>query len=117
MKTRIATGILYLLTSTAGAAATADISAQDLGTAWPLMIASGTLACRSDFSAPMTQLLTITDQAGNTYPLNGAASSRARQRGWFALESIWKANPAIPGTKIPITPLIQRAQALCDPKG
>lgn len=90
-----------------------SVSEADLGAAWPLVVKSGTLACEILPEAPQLEMVTFTDPSGNTFALNGIAASRASKRGWFPVDSIWKNNPAIPGTKIPISSLIKRGAALC----
>lgn len=107
--------LLLLVFSTAPAigASNAPITAADFGAQWPFMFERGVLGCQPDSRAPNLLLITFTDPSGNTYAINGAASSRATKRGWLNVQAIWKENPGIPGTKISITPIIQRGSALC----
>lgn len=113
MKARTYILLLAYASLPAHAASSAAVTAAEFGANWPFIVDRGTVACHPEPGLPNVQLVTFTDPAGNTYAVNGAASSRASKRGWFNVQSIWKANPAIPGTKIPITPIIQRGTALC----
>lgn len=115
MKRPTALVLFAISTTQAFAAPGVFITSAEFGSQWPFMIDKGTLFCQTDSGAINVQLITFKDPAGNTYAVNGAASSRASKRGWFNVQSIWKANPAIPGTKIPITPIIQRGAVLCSP--
>ncbi len=99
-----------------GGRAVQTVSADEYGEAWPLTVQSGELRCvLPDPARPGIQALVIVVE-GRAYQLNGTASSWAGKMGWFDLGSIWRDNRAIAGTKIPISPLIQRAQSLCDAK-
>ena len=72
---------------------------------WPLTVDSGTLTCRAN--------MVTFSSGGKTYALNGIARSHARRSGWSEIRPIWRDNPAIPGTKINIGPLISRGLELC----
>lgn len=90
-----------------------NVKSSDFGNTWPLTVPSGTLRCILPLpSSQQTQVL-LFESAGKTYTLNGTASSLAAKYGWQDVRSIWRDNPSIPGTKVPISPLIQRASALC----
>ena len=47
---------------------------------------------------------------GKAYALNGKASGSKKYRDLF---EIWKENPEIPGTKIPVGDIISRGLKLC----
>lgn len=77
---------------------------------WPLTIDGGVLSCMpQSFDAVF-----LTDDSGRMWPLNGSAMSHGSR--WGAeptLDPIWRANPALPGTRISISPLADRARSLC----
>lgn len=90
------------------------VFAEEFGPAWPLTFETGELRCVSPVPgrADLHALLFV--NSGQVYALNGIASSHAGARGWKDIATIWRSNPAIEGTKVPITPLIERATRLCD---
>jgi hypothetical protein len=96
-----------VLSLAAGPAALANGSARvtraHFGKAWPLTVASGVVRCSG-------QAVTFT-AAGRTYALNGVAEMQ--HPGWPQIERIWRKNPAIPGTRIDIGPIIERGLKLC----
>ena len=57
--------------------------------------------------------LLITTNGELVYAINGTANAHAKAYGWQDIKSIWRDNHAIPGTKIPLTKLIERGHALC----
>ncbi|ADV01286.1 DUF2511 domain-containing protein [Alicycliphilus denitrificans] len=89
------------------------VTRAEFASAWPLTVERGTLRCM--YPVPtMPQLhahLVVVD--GVFYALNGVAHSHAAKMGWRPIDAIWRDNQAIPGTKVPITPLVQRAAQLC----
>ncbi|MDW0360800.1 DUF2511 domain-containing protein [Halomonas venusta] len=82
---------------------TGEISREEYGEAWPFTVDSGRLEC---WRGPSAVFIT----SGKVYQLNGMA----RQMGHAPLEPIWRDNPDIPGTKVNIGPMIERALRLCD---
>ncbi len=87
----------------------ADITESEYGQKWPLTVAGGTLNC-----IPIGNLGIVTFTSnGKTYAVNGTAMSRARQNGWREIDEIWKDNPSIPGTKINISPVLDKGLSLC----
>lgn len=90
------------------------VSASEFGDAWPLTVHSGDLRCVLPVagSADLHGLLFV--NSGQAYALNGIARSHAPRMGWKELASIWRDSSTIVGTKVPITPLIERAEALCN---
>lgn len=94
-------------------AASSTVSQNDMGAAWPLTVKSGVLACQPLDSGGRVQLVTFTAADGKTYAVNGTAKGHAKSRGWLEIRPIWKDDPAIPGLKISIGPLIDRGLALC----
>lgn len=77
---------------------------------WPLTVEQGTLACYRGKAIILTT-------GPHTYAVNGTAQDMGRGLGysWQRINPIWRDNPEIPGTKIPITALIQAGQKLCKP--
>lgn len=90
-----------------------EVTRAEFGGAWPLTVERGTLRCM--YPEPgMSQVrayLVVVD--GEFYALNGVARAHAAKMGWRSIDSIWRDNLAIPGTKVPVTPLAQRAAKLC----
>ena len=73
---------------------------------WPLTVPTAMLPC-----APGPAAIVETPD-GQRFQLNGVASQpryNAQQ-----LEEIWLTNPEIPGTRINIGPMLDRAVMLCD---
>lgn len=90
-----------------------DVSSDEFGGAWPLTVPRGTLRCM--YPAPDRPQLTahLIVVEGVFYALNGTAQSHADRMGWRRVESIWRESQAIPGTRVPLTPLRERAAKLC----
>lgn len=77
---------------------------------WPLTVDQGTLACYRGKAIIFT--------AGpHTYALTGAAHAMGQGLGytWQRINPIWRDSPDIPGTKVPVTALINAGQKLCKP--
>ena len=77
------------------------VTADEYGDKWPLTVSEARVNL-------LRGSVAILRAGGRTYALNGTAQSRGYQR----IDPIWRDNPAIPGTKISISPLIQRALSL-----
>ena len=90
-----------------------EVKAADFGARWPLTINSGTLRCNYPVPGNHSATALTISAGGKTYALNGTARGHAAKNGWLEINPIWRDNPGIPGTKIPITPLIERASQLC----
>ncbi|MFE7316422.1 DUF2511 domain-containing protein [Streptomyces sp. NPDC057555] len=76
-----------------------EVSAAEV-TPWPLTVDKGALQCHDG---------AVTVTAGGTeYALNGTAKAK-----YADLGPVWKDNPKIPGTKVPVTALLERGQKLC----
>lgn len=89
------------------------VTRDEFGGTWPLKVDRGTLRCMyPDHDRPQLHALLIVVD-GVFYALNGIAKTHASRMGWQQIESIWLDNGAIPGTKVPITPLADRAAKLC----
>jgi hypothetical protein len=100
-----------LLASTAIQAAELKISKESFGESWPLLVDGGTLSCVVDAGSGV-EMVTFIHPTG-TYALNGSANSRAKQRGWFPVNTVWRPNPAVPGTRMDISVLIKPGLKLC----
>lgn len=89
------------------------VTRDEFAAAWPLTVERGTLRCM--YPVPthprLHAHLVVVD--GVFYALNGTAQSHAARMGWRPVDAIWRDSPTIPGTKVPITPLAQRAAQLC----
>lgn len=80
----------------------------DIGQSWPLTVDSVEVEC-------VGTAVVATDVAtGHRYAVNGVARSRADQLRLEQINSIWKDNPQLPGTKINIGPVLGRGLELCD---
>ena len=79
------------------------------GKKWPLKVPQGIVACR-DKPGTSVQNLTFFDPDGKEWALNGTASSS----GYPKIDPIWRADPDLPGAKVDIGPLIDRAFKVCD---
>jgi len=109
---RLICGFLGLSLLFAGGVEAQDISRsvkitrQGLGSEWPFTVSEGTLGCIKYGS-----VTAVTFSTGNKkYGVNGIAQSRLKLP---APQPIWKDNPAIPGTKIPIGTVLDKGLQLC----
>jgi hypothetical protein len=73
---------------------------------WPFTVPQGTLAC-TNLRGLQSQTLSFN---GITYALNEVAKSGGL---YPAIDSIWRANPDIPGSRINISEVIDYARILC----
>ena len=79
-----------------------EISRSEFGDRWPFTVRQGRLKC---------------DHEAVTFTANGiryAVNGKAKSRKFDPIESVWKHNPSIPGTRISIGPIIQAGLKLCD---
>lgn len=89
------------------------VSRAEFGAAWPLTVDGGTLRCKfPDPDRPQLHALLI-EVGADTYALNGVASTHAARNGWRDVKEVWRDNPHLPGTKVPVSPLLERAEVLC----
>ena len=79
------------------------ITKKAYGKSWPFTVTSGVLECRRAHDI-------ILANKRKVYALNGNASGSKKYRGLF---KIWKENPEIPGTRIPVGDIISRGLKLC----
>lgn len=97
----VAIGLLPVL----ALAASTPVSRETMKDEWPLTVSGGVLSCERGavtFSAN-----------GITYAVNGTAMTHGKYLGWRDIREVWKDNPAIPGTKINIGPMIEKGLLLC----
>ncbi|MES6236249.1 DUF2511 domain-containing protein, partial [Cutibacterium acnes] len=52
-------------------------------------------------------------ETGVMYPVNGAASSKARQLGLEPLATVWRDDPDNPGAKVSVSRVIEQGLTLC----
>lgn len=74
---------------------------------WPLTVPAGEVEC--------TNNLVTFHAGGKTYAVNGSAKgyAKAKNLAWRDVREIWRDDPGVPGTKVVITPIIDRGLALC----
>ena len=73
-----------------------------LGDAWPLSLDSVRVDCVDASSA-------VAYDGATTYALNATA----RSRGHADIEPVWRPDPKVPGLRVDISPLTDRALAPC----
>lgn len=101
-----AMAVLSACTSARAFADGVEITRALMGEQWPLTVHSGALACDAGV---------VSFRAGGvTFAVNGSAKTYGKRLGWRDIREIWRDNPAIPGTKMDLAPLIQRGLAHCD---
>ena len=83
-----------------------EISETEYGSKWPFTVSKGTLECRG-----IKEVVFVNE--GKAYAINGKASSKVKRGIYRSLFEIWKPNPDIPGTKIPVTDVLQQGLRLC----
>ena len=98
--------VLSGLVLVAGCGGSADAeSGQEVSGAevnpWPLTVDKGTLQCHDGGAVTITA-------GGTEYALNGTAKAKYQD-----LRPVWKDSPTIPGSKVPVTKLLERGQKLC----
>lgn len=111
MKNLLASILMFSATIAHAAPPTsAKVTSAEMASDWPLTVDTGELACERGTFIKFTA-------GGKTYAVNGSAKdfSRSKGLGWRDVREIWRDNPEIPGTKIPISALIAKGQKLCQP--
>ena len=81
------------------------VSKAALRKAWPFTVSSGTIGCDDAGGVTFTP-----DADGAIYAVNGTAIGEHK---YHKIEAIWKKNRAIPGTRIDISPIIDKGLKLC----
>ena len=84
------------------------ISAEDYGKAWPFTVEEMHLMCLQGRAVVVSDV-----ETGVMYPVNGAASSKARQLGLEPLATVWRDDPDNPGAKISVSRVIEQGLTLC----
>lgn len=98
-----------LLAATAAAAANIElVSADDYGQDWPFTLEEVHLLCMDG-----NAVVASDPENGRMYPLNGAANAKAGRLALEPLTPIWREDPALPGTKLSVAPIIERGLVLC----
>lgn len=98
-----------LLAATAMAAANIElVSAGDYGQDWPLTLDEVHLMCLDGDAVVASD-----PESGRMYPLNGTANAKAARLALEPLAPIWRDDPAAPGAKLSVGPLIERGLTLC----
>lgn len=78
---------------------------------WPFTVDAGNIGCVTIDVGPV---LVFADANGTVWPLNGLAIAHGPQvGGQRSLNPIWRHNPQIPGTRIPLGPIMDAARSLC----
>lgn len=104
----LALALASLLSCTVLAAGPQLISASDYGDAWPFTVEEMHLSC-----LPGRAVVVMDVESGAMYAVNSHANAKARALALEPLEKIWRENPAIPGTKVSIGPVIEQGLQLC----
>lgn len=97
---------LALLALVACREETPALTAETVDFPWPFTVDGGSVECRDGF-----EIVFVSD--GNAYPLNGAATNNAAERGYLPLQQIWADDPAVPGARVSITPMLNLGLAEC----
>lgn len=96
----------------ASPSATIKITKDEYGEKWPFTVSEGVIGYEAlSVNGKTLAIITFTAE-GKTYPLNGIARSRSKERGYHDIDSIWRDNPKIQGAKIDIFPIIDRGFTL-----
>jgi hypothetical protein len=83
----------------------------DYGNKWPLTVSFAVVHCKNITAGGMKlQVVTLNDPDKNIYAVNGTAKAHSP---YPDLDPIWATNPQIAGSKISISPVIDRGLALC----
>lgn len=77
---------------------------------WPFTVPEGTLLCAPYGVGGSQQSVTFVANRV-MYAVNGTAKGAGQ---FEDIESIWKANPEIPGTKVNIGPVLEKGLSLCN---
>lgn len=84
------------------------LDAADYGADWPLTLEEVHLLCLDG-----NAVVASDPESGRMYPLNGTANVKAARLALEPLAPIWRDDPAAPGAKLSVAPLIERGLALC----
>lgn len=87
-----------------------EIRQEEFGERWPFTVAHAELGCGEVGGHQAA----VVGSNGKIYALNGTAKGIAQRLGWESdITPIWRDNPAIPGTKVSIGPMIDLARTRC----
>ena len=84
----------------------AEVSREEFGSKWPLTVDRGVLSCNGSNGTGQV----FFTAGGKTYAVNGLARGTKK---YPSVDEIWADNPAGPGPKKDIGPLIERGLQLC----
>jgi hypothetical protein len=82
------------------------VKQEDYGEKWPFTVNEGYVACEEG-----TYVIFIAHNV--KYALNGTAQTIRKQRGYNAIDFIWKNDPKFPGLKIGYAPFLKLGNDLC----
>lgn len=97
----------------AAGGAVQTVSRAEFGNTWPLTVDAVELRCVVVIPSRPDLAGLVFEHNNRIFTLNGIARGHAPTMGWHEIGDLWRDNRAIEGTKVPITPLIERAGALC----
>ena len=98
-------GVAVLLMACGGEAGV-EVTRQQYGEAWPFTVERGSVDCDARGNAVFH---TRPPDVRGTWALTGAAQTY----GYPPIDRWWRDNPAIPGTKVPLTEMIALARRQC----
>lgn len=98
--------LLVLVLVGCGPSSGREVTSAELGAAWPFTVERGIVDC--DAQGRLVFKTRSPDPTG-VWALTG----EARANGYPAVDRFWRDNPAIPGTKAPLTEVIALARAEC----
>ena len=101
-----AVGIAVLLIGCPPVRSGREVTRQQYGDAWPFTVDRVILDCDAGGRAIVK---TRSPDVTGTWGLTGAA----RTYGYPGVDHMWRDNPAIPGTKVPLTEMIRLALQQC----
>lgn len=101
----VAVVMLAATFASAALAGSAPMSRKQYGADWPLTVKSGIVSCDA-------YAVTFTT-GGKRYAINGIARARHAGADIFKNMWLWRKDPAIPGARIAISPIIYRGLELC----
>ncbi len=85
------------------------ISAEEFGADWPFTTEEMHLQC-----LPGNAVVVTDPETGRMYAVNGAASGKARQLGLESLDAVWRKNPALENTRMPLGAIIETGLKYCN---
>lgn len=98
-----------LLLSVSAQAGQQLLDAEDYGLQWPFTMPEAYLMCLDG-----NAIAAMDPESGVMYAVNGAANSKAKRLALEPLNSVWRENPELPGTRISVSTMIDKGLQLCD---